>query len=173
VITVTLNQIRRHSPCEDGWRKLLVSKGKTQADDEPFPLEDVLDSNGLYDCMWCLRALGPEHHGWMRHFAVDCAEDVRHLLIDERSLEALAVARRFADGKATDDELAAAWAAARAASSAAAWAAESAAAWAAVRAAARAASNAAAWAASNAAARAAQSPRLREYLRNDGRRAKK
>ena len=47
MITITLNKIRAHSPCATGWQKLLGSKGKTSADDEEFPLTDVLDSNGL------------------------------------------------------------------------------------------------------------------------------
>lgn len=31
MITITLNQIRKHGPCEDGWRKLLKHLGKTRA----------------------------------------------------------------------------------------------------------------------------------------------
>lgn len=115
MITTTLNATRSHKPCADGWRKLLASLGKTGADDEPLTLLTVLDSNGIDDTIWCLRALGPEHHGWMRHYAVDCVERVAHLLTDERSREALRVARRYADGLATDAELAAAYANAAAA----------------------------------------------------------
>ena len=60
-----------------------------------------------------------------RLFAVECAERVLPLFErdrpgDSRPREALTVARRFADGQATREELAAAWAAARDA----AWAAE-------------------------------------------------
>jgi hypothetical protein len=52
----TLNKIRQHSPCKDGWGKLLRSLGKTEADDEPLSLITILDSNGLDDALWCLRA---------------------------------------------------------------------------------------------------------------------
>ncbi len=46
MITITLNKIRAHSPCEYGWKTLLQSKTGVGMDDE-FPLADVLDSNGL------------------------------------------------------------------------------------------------------------------------------
>lgn len=106
-LTTTLNAIRAHSPCEDGWRKVLKHLGKTQADDEPLPLLTILDSNGLDDCLWCLRAVD-DVDSFARHFAVDCAERVRHLMADERSTAALEVARRHANGLASDSELKAA-----------------------------------------------------------------
>jgi hypothetical protein len=150
MICTTLNKIREHGPCAKGWQKLLKHLGKTEADDEPLPLLTVLDSNGLDDALWCLRAV-PEHSALWRHYAVDCAERVAHLLTDKRISRALRVARRHAMGQATDKELAAARAAARAA----AWAAVRAAAWAAARDAARAAAMAASMAAAGAARDAA------------------
>jgi hypothetical protein len=109
----------------------------------------------------------------LRLFAVWCARQVQHLLTDPRSVNAIDVAERYANGEATDEELAAAWAAAWAAARAAedaAWAAASAAARAAASAAARAAASAAdeaaAWAAARASswsgARGAQAQWLRE-----------
>jgi hypothetical protein len=47
----TLNAIREHSPCADGWAKLLRHLGKTQADDEPLALTTILDSNGPDDAL--------------------------------------------------------------------------------------------------------------------------
>lgn len=65
--------------------------------------------------------------GWTertaREFACDCAERVVHLCDDPRPREAIAVARRYARGDATDAELDAARAAARDAAGVAAWAA--------------------------------------------------
>ena len=140
----TLNQIRAHGPCADGWRKLLANLGKTCADDEPLPITTVLDSNGLDDALWCLRAV-PGHDREKRLYAVWCARQVQHLLTDPRSMAALDVAERHANGLASDDELDAA--------SDVAWAAARAAAWPA-RGAARAARDA--WAAARSAARAAR-----------------
>ena len=136
----TLNAIRDHHPCADGWKKLLANLGKTAADDDPLSLITILDSNGIDDALWCLRAVY-DHDKEIRLFAVWCARQVQHLMTDQRSVAALDVAERFANGDATKEELdaagAEAGAAARAAAGAAAWAAARAAAdaaWAAARA---------------------------------------
>lgn len=139
--TTTLNAIRKHGPCADGWKKLLAYLGKTQGDDEPLALTTILDSNGLDDAMWSLRAM-PEHNKHWRLYAVWCARQVQHLMTDPRSIAALDAVERNEHGTATDQELAAA--------RAAAWAA----AWDAAR--------GAAGDAAGDAARAAQAARLRE-----------
>jgi len=160
MIYITLNKIREHEPCTHGWRKLLAHLNKTQADDEPLALATILQSNGLDDAIWCLRAVDG-HEKEMRLYAVWCARQVQHLMKDPRSLAALDVAERHAHGQATDDELAAAGAAALAA----AWDAAREAAWAAAWAAASAAAVAAwdaAWDAASAAAREAQ---IAEFVR--------
>ena len=140
MLTTTLNRIRAHSPCESGWKKLLAHLGKTQADDEPLPYSVIVESNGLDDALWCCR-VEPQYDREWRLFAVWCARQVQHLITDKRSLHALDVAERFANGQATIAELdaarAAAWEAARDAASATAWEAARTAAWAAARDAAR------------------------------------
>ena len=101
----TLNEIRKHQPCADGWEKLLTYLGKTKADDEPLSLVTIIDSNGLDDAIWCLRAVAGRDRE-IRLFAVWCARQVQHLLKDQRSLDAIDVAERYANGQATKDELA-------------------------------------------------------------------
>ena len=158
----TLNQIREHRPCNDGWAKLLKNLGKTKADDEPIAITTIIESNGLDDALWCLRAV-KGHEREIRLFAVECARSVQHLVTDTRGLDALDVAEKFANGLATEEELSAAWDTAWAAAGAAARAAAKDDAWAAAGAAARAAAWDAAWdtawaaagAAAGAAARAA------------------
>ena len=135
MITTTLNRIRKHGPCADGWQKLLAGLGKTAADDEPIPFALILETNGLDDALWCCRA-EPQYAREWRLFAVWCARQVQHLMTDPRSVAALDVAERHAQGQASDQELAReaarateAWAAAPvalAAARAAAWAAEAA-----------------------------------------------
>lgn len=145
-VMVTLNQIRAARPCESGWKKLLASQGKTTADDTPFPLSSVIDSNGVEDAIWCLR-VEPVSERIVRLFAVWCARQVQHLMQDPRSIAALDAAESRARGEATQQELDAADAAyARAA----------------VRAAAYAAAYAGAYA--GAAIRAAQAIKLRQIL---------
>lgn len=53
----TLNMIRECHPCRDGWTTLLEFLDKTRPDDEPLSLLTVLESNGLEDAVWCLRAV--------------------------------------------------------------------------------------------------------------------
>ena len=129
----TLNKIRAHSPCRDGWEKLLRHLGKSAADDEPLLIETILNSNGLDDALWCLRAVENQDRD-LRLYAVWCARRVQHLMPNPASVSALDVAERYARGRATYEELGAAREAASAASAAAwaAWAASAAeAAWAA------------------------------------------
>ena len=146
-LITTLSAIRAQHPCSDGWAKLLAHLGKTAPDDEPLPVSVILESNGIRDAIWALRAVEGRDR-IIRHFAADCAESVLHIFEvdqpnDNRPRLAIQAARDFADGKIDT----AAWAAA----GGAAWAAAQDAAW------------SAAQDAAGAAADAAQSKRLLEY----------
>jgi len=118
-LTTTLNKIQMCNPCSKGWKKLLKYLGKTVADDESLPFSVILDGNGLEDALWCCRT-APEYNRVWRLYAVWCARQVQYLMTDQRSLDALDVAERYANGQATDKELSAAreaakdaWAAAK------------------------------------------------------------
>jgi hypothetical protein len=119
-MNTTLNRIRWHKPCTDRWSKLLKHLGKTRADDEPLPLATILESNGLDDALWCLRAVeGIDREA--RLYAVWSARQVQHLMTDPRSLAALDIAERDAKRQSTDDELTAAFVAAETAAKGDAW----------------------------------------------------
>jgi hypothetical protein len=154
--SVTLSGLRKASACINGYNKvvrMLQNKPFSEADSErgsyirlahkePIPLLSILESNGLDDALWALScATGVDRDA--RLFSVWCARQVQHLMTDQRSIDALDVAERFANGTATEKELTAAWDAACAA------------AWDAACAASRAAACAAAWAAARDAACAA------------------
>jgi hypothetical protein len=129
-ITTTLNRIRAQGPLglrpprkgePRGWIKLLRYLGHTDnypGDDEPLPYATIVESNGLDDALWFCCAEPQYDHVW-REFTLWCAEQVRHLMDDQRSLDALDTVRRYLDGEATEDELAAAKDAADAAADAA------------------------------------------------------
>jgi len=171
----TIDDIRRLRPCYDPSRYL--------AEDWTGTALDVLD---VTDCpaadrIWVVLGMMSENDRrlaaccFVRRTPVGGGRTVWDILTDDRSKKAVEVAERFADGEATERELADAWdaagdaawaaassaassaarAAARAAASVAASSAASSAAWAAASAAAGAAASAAAGAAASAAARAA------------------
>jgi len=127
-IYTTLKQIRAHTPCTNGYKKLVKSLGgiSEYGEDTPVTFRQIYDSNGYFDTLWCLKTVDPKWYPLWRHFACDCADDVRHLMTDKRSTAAIDAARRYADGLVTDTELTAARDAASAASDAA-WAAAAAA----------------------------------------------
>jgi hypothetical protein len=156
-LTTTLNKIREKSPCKEGWEKLLKHLEKTKADDEALLFSTIVESNGIYDALWCCRS-APEHEKEWRLFAVWCARQVQHLMTDERSINAIDISERFAHGNATQEELAAA----RDSASSAAWYVASSAAWYVARAAARAEAWDAAWDAASAVASAAASAAARD-----------
>ena len=152
MMQTTLRKIRAADPCgmrlEDGQRvgylKLKFHLGEDYGDDTPIDITTIIDSNGVDYALWCLSAVDG-HAREKRLYAYWCARQVPSLKEDLSSVTALDVAERYANGAASNDELAAA--------RAAAWDA----AWAAARDAARAAASAAA----RDAASAAQADELR------------
>lgn len=156
----TLNKIKQHTPCSKGWEKLLKFLNKTKSDDEPIELLTILESNGLDDALWALRAVDGFDRE-IRLMACDFAELVVHLANDERSAKAIEVSRRYANGQATIEELNTAREDARAAGEAA-WEAAREAAWDAASDAAMAAS----YAASDAAEKEKQIEIFIKYAKN-------
>lgn len=170
MITITLQKICDSDLCHEGWQKVLKAHGH-RAMNTAFPLSSVLKSNGLDDTAWCFRCL-PEHKNLWRKYAVWCSRRVKHLMSDERSINALNVAWRHSDGPATDAELETARAVVRAAARAVVWDETRDAAWyaawdeamPAVWAVARDAAWAAAWAAAWVAEQDAQQKKLLQIL---------
>jgi len=174
----TLKELREHEACICGYNKLACYVAGQPFDecrdtyvrirhDEPICLATVLESNGLNDALWALRACQQttEMVRAERLFAVWCARQGQHLMTDPRSIAALDVAERHADGLAADAELYVANAAANAAvgTVAESWAAASSV----VSSAADAAANAAAWASSRDYSRAAQKAKFIEVFCGD------
>lgn len=138
VLTTTLLAIRKHDPCTDGWEKLRKHLGPRWPQDKKLPISTILDSNGLSDALWALRAVpeSTEKRRIVSLFLADCLARVLCEDDDSRSLAVIGALRRHADTPLTAEEWreieTAAWAAcaARASCSAtfaawdAAWAAD-------------------------------------------------
>ena len=103
----TLNQIRSHRPCSDGWETLLKHLGKTQPDDEPLSFATILESNGFDDALWCLRTVAG-YDREIRLYAVWCARQVEHLDPSGVAKNINDVSERYANGEAMEAELVAA-----------------------------------------------------------------
>lgn len=165
---VTLKALREADACIDGYNKVVRAiQGKPFTDDdgyrdsyihfrhnEPIRLMSILESNGFDDALWALCCVQGADSD-LRLFAVWCARQVEHLMFDQQSNDALAIAERHANGQATYGELESARCAARSV----AWGKDNAAAWCAVGAAYEKAADAvfsAAWEAAKAATWAAE-----------------
>ena len=55
-LTTTLNKIRACSPCTSGWRTLVKHLGEDFDPDAEINLLIILESNGVADTLWTLRA---------------------------------------------------------------------------------------------------------------------
>ena len=131
--TFTIEDIRSWKPCYDPSRHL--------PEGWSGPALDILKHETIpaQDKLWVVARESLISAKTLRLYAVWCARQVQHLMKDSRSIAALDVAERYANGSASDEDLAAA----RDAAWAAAWAARDAA-WD-TRDAARAAALATAW----------------------------
>ena len=129
--SVTLQTLRKAGACYSGYNKVVRAlQGKEFTGEDKcresyirfnhkgeIPLTFILKSNGFNDTLWALRCFEgvKEAERDIRLFAVWCARQVQHLTQDKRSIKALEVAERFANGEASMEELEVASAAAYAA----------------------------------------------------------
>lgn len=111
----TIDDIRSWGPCYDPSRHLPEGWSGTAV--------DILkmDSVPLDDRIWVVLRTDLISERSIRLFAVAAARSVQHLMTDERSIRAIEVAERYANGLATDSELDEAAREARAAWAAAEW----------------------------------------------------
>ena len=105
---ITLDAIKAHDPCDD-YKVLKSHLGDDFPLDKEFPLSLALDVEGyeyspVSNTIWCFRAL-PEHKEIIQRFAIWSARQAQHLMKDKRSIDALDIAEKFLDGKATKEEL--------------------------------------------------------------------
>lgn len=75
-LRTTFKKLREHNACRGMYEHL--RKALPRGDDEPITLLEILDSNGLDDALWALRACENAKR-FARLFACDCAEYTLHL----------------------------------------------------------------------------------------------
>ena len=125
-MVTTFRKIKAAGPCADRYKHGVQKAGSVRkyGRDTPITALQILECNGMDDLLWCWPLFDQTKADRIgRLFSCDCVDRVRHLMTDERSTNAIDVARRYANDEATIEELAAARAA-RDAAWDAAWAAE-------------------------------------------------
>ena len=118
-LTTTFKRLRSAGACQSRYKFLRATLMGVK-DTEPINLLTILETNGLDDALWALRATAENCDKIARLMAADFAEQT--LLIwqkyapdDKRPSQAIEAARDFAHGRINADQLSAAEAAAWAA----------------------------------------------------------
>ena len=73
-LTTTLNKIRACSPCASGWRTLVKHLGEDFDPDAEINLLTILESNGVADMLWTLRATDQDSKRVASQLAIEFAE---------------------------------------------------------------------------------------------------
>ena len=109
-LTTTLNKIRACSPCASGWQTLLKHVGKDFDPDAEINLLTILESNGVADMLWTLRATDQDSKRIASQLAIEFAEQALPIFEkrrpdDARPRKAIQAARDYLDGKISLEEL--------------------------------------------------------------------
>jgi hypothetical protein len=109
-LTTTLNKIRACSPCTSGWQTLLKHVGKDFNPDAEINLLTILQSNGVVDMLWTLRATDQDSKRIASQLAIEFAEQALPIFEkrrpdDARPRKAIQAARDYLDGKISLEEL--------------------------------------------------------------------
>jgi hypothetical protein len=56
-LTTTLNLLKEHEACDDGYELLIKHIGEDYDENKPINLLTILESNGAEHCIWALRAV--------------------------------------------------------------------------------------------------------------------
>ena len=115
MLFTTFAKLHEHGACMEGYINLhgLWVVSTSTAKTMPISLEKILESNGLQDTIWSLRATMESSENLLTEFVCKCAEHVLHFYEDKypddkRRRLAIEAARQCITNKST-----AAWAAAR------------------------------------------------------------
>src|ERR1035437_6809922 len=109
-LTTTLNLCKQNNACRTGYDTLVAFLGPDYGMDKPINLVTILESNGIKDTIWALRATKQDSKYISRMFAAHCAESVLHYYEDKypndnRVRKCIQAARDYAEGKISLKEL--------------------------------------------------------------------
>src|SRR5271157_434881 len=110
ILTTTLNLLREKKACTGRYKVLRTALGLDYPMDKPINLLTILESNGLDDALWALRATVENGDTVARLMAADFAEQVlpiwlEHAPYDDRPALAIKATRDFAHGHIASEEL--------------------------------------------------------------------
>jgi hypothetical protein len=111
MLYTTLKLCKENNACESGYRMLSKSLPSGQDYDTLIPLTHVIESNGLVDAIWALRATTKPCRNFIAEFAVWCAEQVLDIYEkeypdDKRVRECLEGIRKYQRGEISKEDLA-------------------------------------------------------------------
>lgn len=111
MLHTTLTLLRRNNACAPGYKTLISSLPKGHGDDAPIALLHILESNGIKDAIWALRATVEKTGKDMAaELAIRAAERAqitfdKQYPADSRVRECNEATRAYARGDITRDEL--------------------------------------------------------------------
>lgn len=111
-MTTSFAKLKEAGACTSGYRTLAKHLGSVEeyGEDKEINLLTILDSNGLDDALWCLRATHQDCDKEKRLIACEFAESVLHIFEskmpnDDRPRKAIEAARQFANGEISKEKM--------------------------------------------------------------------
>ena len=110
MIFTTLELCKENKACSSGYKTLIKSLPKGHSKTEPIALTHIIESNGLQDAIWALRATTEPCRDFITSYALWCAEQVLDIYEkeypnDKRVRECLEGIRKYQAGKISKKDL--------------------------------------------------------------------
>lgn len=105
-LMTSLADIAYNDPCEEGWEALTLARGTDDdTDTSPFPVTDLMKSNGFDDMLWVVDRDYANARPLLRGFAIWCVKRVEHLVTDPDILNAIKAVERYDSPEGCDEDV--------------------------------------------------------------------